>query len=79
MHHHDHHHGGSDMNGMDKDKAIALLKYNLEHNVHHAHELHDLAHELEHLGLNEAAEQVGVAYSLYKEGNEALKKAVDSL
>lgn len=77
MHNHEHNHGSS--GDMDAEKAAALLKYNLEHNLHHAEELHDLAHQMERLGLEDAARKVIDAYEAYKVGNKALQAAVDKL
>lgn len=73
---HDHSHGHGDITA---EKAEALLKYMLEHNEHHAEELHDLAHKLEHLGKQAAADAIEASLQAYRQGNAELEKAVKSL
>ena len=51
---HDGHTHSHEFHG-DNNKTIALLTYMLEHNRHHAHELYELSHTLEHEGQFEAA------------------------
>lgn len=76
MHSHSHSH---EHPKMSEEKAEGLLKYMLDHNIHHAEELHSLAHRLEHMGKNDAAAAVDAALQLYQKGNEELEKAVKAL
>ena len=80
-HSHDHHdHVHADITAFDsKDQAIALMSYMLDHNVHHAEELHELAHKLEISGEEEAAHLIDHALEKYSVGNANLAEALDSL
>ena len=70
-HHHDHEHHHE--HGADSpEECLALLKYMLSHNAHHAEELHDLAHSTE----GEARELIHEAVKDIEQSNEKLKKAV---
>ena len=57
MHEHTHPHPHT---GSDSTETLALLKYLLHHNEHHAEELNELAHQVEndeaHLLLHEAVD-----------------------
>ncbi len=68
------HHGEHEVR--DPGKLKALLVYMLDHNRHHAEELADAAHELEHLGENEAARSLREGISLFNEGNDKLEAAL---
>lgn len=46
MHDHNHPHTHGDV-AVSKEELLALLKYMLSHNAHHAEELHELAHGCE--------------------------------
>jgi hypothetical protein len=72
--HHEHSHSAQ-----TKDETLAMLKYMLHHNEHHAEEMHDLGHNLEHLGFNEAAGKVFESVAEYKKGNEILAAALAAL
>jgi hypothetical protein len=65
-HCHDHDHG------VTPDKSAALLKYMVEHNRHHAEELHELAHKLS----GETAELIHQAVHDFDHGNEKLEAAL---
>ena len=71
---HDHHHHGIPEAG----KNLALLTYMLDHNRHHADELHDLAHELEHEGKAEAASLLHEALTAFDQGNDKLAQALSA-
>ena len=66
-HHHDHDH---------KDlEAVALLKYMLDHNKHHADELYDIANKLD----GTAKELVHAAVIDYETGTGMLEQALKAL
>ena len=71
---HDHDHAHTHGHG-DASQAEALLIYMLDHNRHHAQELHDLAHQLE----GEAADLVHAAVHDFEHGNEKLQRALTIL
>ena len=52
-HPHSHEHTGD--KPMSPEEVLALLNYMLDHNRHHADELHDICHALEDEGKAEAA------------------------
>lgn len=89
MHFHDnltHEHGGShththeELTAFDSvNQAIALLSYMLEHNTHHAEELHELSHKLEATGKTAAAELTDKALDKYRAGNNELAAALQAL
>ena len=71
-HHHEHEHiGGAE--------ALAILTYMLDHNRHHAEELHELCHKLEASGKNEAALLIDEAVERFNEGNVLLAAALEKL
>jgi hypothetical protein len=78
-HHHEHHHshpaGGEDAIRQSR----ALLEYMLDHNRHHAEELHDLAHQLGDQGRQEAAERMHEAIHRFEEGNALLEQALKAM
>jgi hypothetical protein len=79
-HSHDHvHNHNHDIAATDEKTVAALLAYMLEHNTHHAQELHNLTHQLENLGRNEAALAAARALELYKQGNAELARAEELL
>jgi len=47
-------------------EAEALLKYMVQHNIHHSEELHDLAHSLP----EEVSNKVHEALEVYNKANE---------
>ena len=63
----------------EASKSLALLTYMLEHNRHHAEELHDLAHSLSENGSSKAAELLHAAVEDFQQGNEKLAAALAAL
>ena len=49
----------------------------LDHNRHHADELHDICHALEDAGKTEAAAALAEALHEYDHGNSKLEKALE--
>lgn len=74
-HSHEHSHGGFE----SIEQATALMTYMLDHNRHHAEELHDVCHKLEDMGKAAAAEKLGAALEHYNEGNALLAEALKAL
>ena len=60
-----------------KAGVLALLTYMLDHNRHHADELHDICHTLEAAGKTEAAAALAEALHEYDHGNDKLEKALE--
>ena len=54
-------------NGAVSEQTVAVLKYMLEHNIHHAAELSDLAQQL----TGEARHQMEHAVEAFDQGNSA--------
>lgn len=75
-HQHEHLHDGGEIN---IEQTLALLKYMLEHNRHHAEELHDLAHQLNGQGKEAAADRIHEAIHSFNEGNDLLEQALDAI
>ncbi len=73
VHSHEHSHGGFE----SVEQAAALMKYMLEHNRHHADELHDICHSLEDAGKAAAAEKLAEALHYFDHCNEYLAEAVE--
>ena len=73
-HDHPHHHEVSKEAGED----LALLTYMLDHNRHHAEELHELAHDLSDAGKEAAAALLHEALDFYDKGNEKLAQALEA-
>ena len=72
-HPHEHTHSHGDAEGFDSiEQAMALMGYMLEHNRHHAEELHDLAHSAS----PDAAALIHEAVDAFLSGNEKLEKAL---
>jgi hypothetical protein len=73
---HDHDH----KSGVDNiEEALAYLKYTLHHNGHHADELHDLAHTLEHLGRADVAEELHNCMEDMRCANDHLENSIKIL
>ena len=70
---HDHHHTHE---VSEAGKNLALLTYMLDHNRHHAEELHELAHELSEDGKAKAAELLHAALADFDSGNDKLAAAL---
>ena len=79
-HDHEHHHDHEHPHGADAVRQTrALLQYMLEHNRHHAEELHDLAHELSGQGKVAAADRIHEAIHSFDEGNGLLEQALAAI
>ena len=72
-HTHDHDHGHEHTHAQHSpEEALALLAYMVQHNRHHAEELHELAHSVE----GEAAQLLHEAVVDLTVGNEKLAEAL---
>ena len=60
----------------DRQEALALLQYMIQHNGHHAAELMPLADNLEKLGMGDAANQIREGSSDFQKGNMRLSLAL---
>ena len=79
-HEHTHPHEHGDIPAFDSlDQAEALMSYMLDHNRHHADELHEVGHKLAHSGKEEAAKLIHEAVDAFNSGNELLAKALEAL
>ena len=56
----------------DRQEALALLQYMIQHNAHHAAELMPLADNLDKLGMGDAAGQLREGASDFQKGNMRL-------
>ena len=84
MHEHEHEHTHPHEHGAipgfeSLDQAEALMSYMLDHNRHHADELHEVGHKLAHSGKEEAAKLIHGAVDAFNAGNELLAKALEAL
>ncbi len=84
MHEHEHEHTHPHTHGPipafeSMEQAEALMSYMLDHNRHHAEELHEVCHKLEDMGKLAAAEKLGQALHEYYDGNELLAQALAAL
>ena len=77
MHHHDDH--GHSHGVQSFEELMAMFKYMLHHNEHHTLELHEMAHNLEHLGYKEAVAELIEAEAAYSEGNKKLASALEKI
>ena len=79
-HEHTHTHSHDEVAGFDSvEQAAALMGYMLEHNRHHAEELHELCHKLEATGKTDAAAMIHDAVDRFGEGNTLLESALENL
>ena len=79
-HAHSHEHTHGDAEGFDSmEQAMALMGYMLDHNRHHAEELHELCHKLEASGKEEAAALIHDAVDKFGEGNALLESALEKM
>ena len=74
--HLDHHHEDG---GENAAKQLALLAYMAGHNRHHAEELKTLAHNLEHMGGQAAADLINRAEGYLSKGTDLLFEAAELL
>lgn len=75
-HAHEHAHPHGEAQAMSFEETVTLLAYMLDHNRHHADELHDIAHALEDGGKQEAADAVSAALHYFDHCNDALEDAL---
>jgi len=73
-HHHDHEHLHAE-HGEVSPQTVAVLKYMLDHNIHHAAELNDLAQQL----TGEAQHQMLHAVEAFDQANGYLSHALELL
>lgn len=76
-HHHQHHHGQT--GAVSAEQQITMLAYMLDHNRHHAADLHDMAHRLKDGGAQKTAALLERALEQYHTGNDLLEQALQSL
>ena len=84
MHEHEHEHTHPHEHGPvaafdSAEQAEALMSYMLDHNRHHAEELHELGHKLAHSGKEDASKLIHEAVDAFSAGNELLEKALKAL
>ena len=84
MHEHEHEHSHPHEHGpisafVSVEQAEALMSYMLDHNRHHAEELHELCHKLAHSGKEAEAKLIHDAVDEFNAGNELLAKALEAL
>ncbi|MBQ0041041.1 MAG: hypothetical protein KBS56_03345 [Clostridiales bacterium] len=71
-HTHEHNHDHSHLVASSHEEAVALLRYMLNHNQHHADELHELAHCFE----DEIADLVHDAVDSLQDSNNFMEQAL---
>ena len=71
-HNGDHHHTHG---GNTKEEALALLSYMVDHNRHHAEELHELAHSFD----EKTADLIHEALKDLNAGNDKLAAALEAV
>ena len=74
-HTHDHGHDHVHSHDLPGDKTAALLQYMLDHNIHHAAELNDIAQQLS----GEARHQLLHAVESFDQANGFLSAALELL
>ena len=74
-HAHEHTHEGDHQHAHGGEKAVAVLKYMLDHNIHHAAELSDLARQFD----GEAQHQLLHAVESFDQANGYLSAALEEL
>jgi len=72
MHEHHHDHGGAPVS---PEERLALLRYMLSQNAHHAEELHDLAHGTE----GKVSDLIHDAVKDIEESNKKIEEAIGLL
>ena len=81
-HTHDHPHCHGDCSGCSQDpkaEVLALMRYMVNHNAQHAHELAEPAKKLNTMGDSVAYEQVMQAVSDFEKGNLRLSTVLSAL
>ena len=74
-HSHEHTHEGSHQHSHGSEQTLAVLKYMLEHNIHHAAELNDMAKQFD----GEAQHQLLHAVESFDQANGYLSAALELL
>ena len=74
-----HGHSHDELQPMSREEILKLLSYMLDHNRHHAEELHELCHKLEATGKGAAAQLIDEAVDRFGDGNELLARALEAL
>ena len=77
-HHHDHEHH-HDHSAAPKDELLALIRYMVDHNTAHAHELEGLAAQIGEIGEQDACAKIMSAVNSFEEGNRQLAKVLEEL
>ena len=72
-HEHEHAHGHEHSHHMPGEKTTAILQYMLDHNIHHAAELNDIAQQLS----GEARHQLLHAVESFDQANGYLSAALE--
>ncbi len=86
VHSHAHSHAGGDAHShphthataSSPEEALALLKYMLDHNRHHAEELHDLAHSFDDVSadlIHDAVDKLGESNALIEQALSLITNA----
>lgn len=78
IHEHDHAHTHSHASASSPEEALALLKYMLDHNRHHAEELHDLAHSFDDVAgdlIHDAVDKLGESNDLIEQALSLITNA----
>lgn len=78
-HEHDGHHHHDQPIPETKDRMVALLDYNCQHNESHADELKKLSAKLKEQGKDAAAAKVDEACDSFTKGNASLREALELL
>ena len=76
--HHDHGHSHSH-DAQPKDELLALIKYMVDHNTAHAHELEHLAAQIGEIGEQDACAKIMNAVRSFQEGNAQLANVLEDL
>ena len=77
-HSHDHVHPHSH-DVAPKDELLALIRYMVDHNTAHAHELEGLAAKIGEIGEKDACAKIMNAVRSFEEGNRQLAKVLEEL
>lgn len=75
-HAHTHTHAHGEGKPMSPEEVLALMTYMLDHNRHHADELHEICHALEDQGKAEAAAALADALHYFDHCNDKLEEAL---
>lgn len=73
---HDHHHSHDTQ---PKDELIALIRYMVDHNAAHTHELEHLAAQIGEIGEQDACTKILNAVHSFEEGNRQLANVLEEL